>query len=104
MKQVRWQIEPGASGVRDSANLQTLLAGFDARGVTELRDKVSRAMPLSSGFESGTIQFCYGEWNQVFINELVNFPDGEHDDIVDAATGAYNCLTGRVSAVGDFRF
>jgi predicted phage terminase large subunit-like protein len=102
--QVRWQVEPGASGVRDSANLQTLLAGFDARGVTELRDKVSRAMPSSAGFESGTIQLCYGEWNQVFINELVNFPDGDHDDIVDAVTGSYNCLTGFKTGVSNFTY
>jgi len=102
--QVRWQTEPGASGVRDSANLQSLLAGFDSRGVTELRDKVSRAMPLSAGFESGTIQLCYGEWNQVFINELVNFPDGDHDDIVDAVTGAYNCLTGFKTGVSNFTY
>jgi predicted phage terminase large subunit-like protein len=81
-----------------------LLAGFDSRGVTELRDKVSRAMPLSAGFESGTIQLCYGEWNQVFINELVNFPDGDHDDIVDAVTGAYNCLTGFKTGVSNFTY
>ena len=102
--QVRWQTEHGASGVRDSANLQSLLAGFDARGVTELRDKVSRAMPLSAAAESGTLQLCYGEWNQVFINELVNFPDGDHDDIVDAVTGAYNCLTGLKTGVSNFKY
>lgn len=102
--QVRWQVEPGASGVRDSANLQTLLAGFDARGVTETRDKVSRAMSSSAGFESATIQLCYGEWNQVFINELVNFPDGDHDDIVDAVTGGYNCLTGFKTGVSNFTY
>jgi predicted phage terminase large subunit-like protein len=81
-----------------------LLAGFDARGVTETRDKVSRAMSSSAGFESATIQLCYGEWNQVFINELVNFPDGDHDDIVDAVTGGYNCLTGFKTGLSNFTY
>lgn len=101
---VRWQCEPGAAGVRDSVAIQQLLAGFDARPVTELRDKVSRAMPLSAGVESGAVVLCNAGWNQILISEFEQFPDGEHDDIVDAASGAYNCLTGRVSGVGDFRF
>lgn len=61
-------------------------------------------MPLSAAAESGTLQLCYSEWNQVFINELVNFPDGGHDDIVDAVTGAYNCLTGLKTGVSNFKY
>ena len=100
---IRWQCEPGAAGVRDSVSLQQLLAGYDARHVTELRDKVSRAMPLSAGIESGTVVLCNAGFNQLLISELEQFPDGEHDDIVDSVSGAYNCLTGKTAGVGVFR-
>ena len=42
--------------------------------------------------------------SRIFINELVNFPDGDHDDVVDAATGGYNCLTGFVTGVSNFKY
>jgi predicted phage terminase large subunit-like protein len=101
---IRWQNEPGAAGTRDSAALMQLLAGFDARPVNEMRDKVSRALPLSSGFESGEVLICQGVWNQIFVSELENFPDGEHDDQVDAATGAYNCVNAIATKVSQFRY
>ncbi len=101
---VRWQCEPGAAGVRDSVNIQQILNGYDARSVTELRDKVSRAMPLSAAIESGIVVLCNSGFTQVFINELVNFPDSEHDDIVDAVSGCYNCLTGFKTGVSNFKY
>jgi predicted phage terminase large subunit-like protein len=101
---IRWQNDPGAAGTRDSAALMQLLQGFDARPVNELRDKVSRALPLSGGIECGNVLFCAGVWNQLFINELENFPDGQHDDQVDTASGAYNCLNAIASNIGKFRY
>lgn len=101
---IRWQQEPGAAGVRDSSTLINLLAGYDARSITELRDKVSRALPLSRGIENGDVVFCSGVWNAIASTELENFPDGEHDDIVDALTGAYNCLNAIASQVSTYKF
>lgn len=89
---IRWQQDPGAAGVRDSANLQKLLAGFDAKGTPDLRDKVSRALPVSAGVEAGFVVFVLAGWNTIVFNELEQFPDGEHDDIVDAIAGAFNYL------------
>lgn len=101
---IRWQLDPGSAGTRDSALLQNLLAGFDARPVTEMRDKVSRALPLSAAFESGAIAIVQAVWNQVFTGELENFPDGKHDDQVDGLSGAYNCLTATVTNAGRYSF
>jgi predicted phage terminase large subunit-like protein len=101
---VRWQCEPGAAGVRDSATIQQLLAGYDARSVTELRDKVSRAMPLSAAIESSSVVLCNSGFNQLLISELEQFPDGEHDDIVDGLTGCYNCLTGVSTNISNFKY
>lgn len=100
---VRWQLDPGAAGTRDSALLQALLAGFDARPTTEMRDKVSRALPLSAAMESGVVAIVNGGWTRTFTVELENFPDGEHDDQVDGASGAYNCLVGLPTSVGAYK-
>jgi len=32
-------------------------------------------------------------WNEAFLRELENFPEGGHDDIVDALSGAFLMLT-----------
>jgi predicted phage terminase large subunit-like protein len=31
-----------------------------------------------------------GEWSEKFLDEITAFPDGSHDDQVDAASGAFN--------------
>ena len=33
-----------------------------------------------------------GDWNKAFIEELRNFPNGKHDDQVDAGSDAFNEL------------
>tara|TARA_A100001388_G_scaffold265694_1_gene238112 strand:- start:9088 stop:10389 length:1302 start_codon:yes stop_codon:yes gene_type:complete len=57
------------------------------------KDKRSRAMPLSAKFESGQIYFPDDElatWVGEAERELITFPVGSHDDIVD--TLAYGVL------------
>ena len=36
-----------------------------------------------------------GLWNDEFLRELENFPQGKHDDAVDALSGAYSQIGGR---------
>jgi predicted phage terminase large subunit-like protein len=44
-------------------------------------------------------------WNRECIDELANFPQGQHDDIVDAVSGAFSDLTTRQTADPNrFRF
>lgn len=56
--------------------------------VKELRadkDKVSRAMPLAARMEAGDVLFKYGAPYLIEVErELMTFPVGSHDDIVDA--------------------
>jgi predicted phage terminase large subunit-like protein len=91
--QIRWEQEHGGgSGIRESARLRQQLAGYDALGILPYGDKVTRAKPASSAAEFGQIKLLRGAWNQTFLNELAQFPDGDHDDQVDGLSGAYNCL------------
>jgi predicted phage terminase large subunit-like protein len=96
---VRWEQEKGSAGLRESHRLQGLLRGIEAMGVPVEGDKVRRSKPLSRAAEFGEVKLLRATWNQSLINEFVQFPDGLHDDQVDSASGAYNCLTGALSAL-----
>ena len=40
---------------------------------------------LQGRFEHGKVKLNFGEWNNEFIDQLVNFPNSQlHDDLVDA--------------------
>ena len=40
---------------------------------------------LQGRFENGKVSLNYGEWNNEFIDQLVNFPNSQlHDDLIDA--------------------
>jgi predicted phage terminase large subunit-like protein len=57
------------------------------------KDKVVRATPLATAYENGLVRHLEDKpWTQKFENELTNFPDGAHDDQVDAAAHAHKML------------
>lgn len=85
---VRWEIEPGSSGKFVNAELVELLAGYDARGVLPAGDKVQRAGPMAAQALAGNLKLLRGAWNAVLLSELHGFPDLDHDDQVDALSGA----------------
>ncbi len=85
--------EPGASGVTTIDTYAKLLAGFDFHGDPKHVDKPTRAAPLASQAQLGHVEVVAGPWNEEFMDELDAFPYGEHDDQVDAASGAFAKLT-----------
>lgn len=89
--QVRIGIEedPGQAGVSEADHLTRLLQGFNVRRNKVTKDKVIRASPVSAQSEAGNIKILRAKWNEEFFKELENFPDGKHDDIVDAFSGAF---------------
>ena len=91
---IRWFQDPGQAGIYQSQKLMQLLRGFDAKGVTSQINKQQRASPLSRAAEFGEVDLLRGDWNNALLNELAQFPDGPHDDQVDALAGAYLELTG----------
>lgn len=89
--------EPGAAGKSSAEAFVRLLSGFPAHTMPETGDKETRAEPLSSYAdterkEEGRVKLVRGEWNKAFVNELIAFPSGKHDDQVDAASHAFNVL------------
>ena len=89
--------DPGAAGKSDIGNFTRMLAGYIVKVTRPTHDKETRAKPVSAQSEAGNIKILRGPWNEEFFNELENFPDGDHDDIVDTLSGAFNSLCGNRS-------
>jgi predicted phage terminase large subunit-like protein len=88
---VRWEIEPGSAAKRDSHRMTTRLAGYDAKGKNFPGDKLTRARSLAVQAEAGNVYILKGSWNGEFLSHMHGQPDLPHDDIMDAAAGAFNC-------------
>jgi predicted phage terminase large subunit-like protein len=93
---VRFEREGGASGVRDARNTVTMMAGYDVRAVSPQGDKVTRAKGLAAQAEAGNVKLLRGPWNDRYLRTLHSFPEGAHDDEVDASSGAFNDLVREV--------
>lgn len=81
--------DPGQAGVSEVDLLIRMLSGFNVKPYKVMKDKVTRASPVSAQSEAGNIRILRGIWNEDFFRELENFPEGAHDDIVDALSGAF---------------
>ena len=60
--------------------------------------KINRAEPFSAQVQAGNVMVLEGPWNDIYLSELESFPDGAHDDLVDASSDAFAA----VAAVHDW--
>lgn len=94
--------EPGSGGKHSAEVTIRGLAGYLAYAQTASGkgDKVARARPLAAQAQVGNVKLVRGEWNRAFIDECKAFPNGKHDDQVDAASLAFVklCLEPRPDA------
>ncbi|MFT4020063.1 MAG: phage terminase large subunit [Acinetobacter sp.] len=86
--------DPGQAGKSQVAAFGKLLAGYTVEAHSISGDKITRAQPFAAQVNLGNVRMLRGDWNKDFIDELRNFPNGKHDDQVDAASDAYNDLNG----------
>jgi predicted phage terminase large subunit-like protein len=84
--------EPGSSGKGVVATYAKLLAGYAFYGIPSSGSKTVRAQPLSAAASRGDIKVLNGVWLNAFMSELEIFPNGAHDDQVDAVAAAYSQL------------
>lgn len=90
--------EPGSAGVESMDDYSKLLVGFIFTSVKTTGSKAERVGPFASyasaGSESayGNVKLVSGVWNSLFLDEAEAFPVGSHDDMVDAASGAFQQL------------
>jgi predicted phage terminase large subunit-like protein len=81
--------EPGASGKAVIDFLQRgVLRGYAVYADKVSGNKITRAQPLAAAAEAGHVCLLRANWNAALLDELAVFPNGEHDDQVDALSGA----------------
>lgn len=95
---IRGYQDPGSAGVKEAEDFMKLLAGFDVAALSVSNKKAVRAKPFSRQCEYGNVSVVRGDWNDEMFQEFENFSEDEkeyaHDDIVDAASLAFDDLTG----------
>lgn len=74
------------------------LRGYFIEQATPVTSKSDRATPLKNKIYDGEVYVDIKdpELRQIFVNEFRAFPLGEHDDIVDATSHAYNYLNDKI--------
>lgn len=91
--------EPGSAGKSLISSYARVLAGLTrVEGIAPSGDKQTRAEIWSLLAEQGRVTILEGDWIPDFLEELEEFPMGNHDDQIDAVSLAASWLTGRRAA------
>ena len=89
---VRIPQDPGAAGKIVAKAYATLLAGFNVKVEYITGSKESRATPFAAQWQNGNVFVLESPMLETYFTELENFPEGKHDDMVDASADAFNEL------------
>jgi len=88
--------DPGGAGKNEIENFIRMLAGFPVVYEKINVDKITAAKAASAQAEAGNIKILKScRYKEEFYIEAENFPQGSHDDIIDAFTGGFNYLSNR---------
>ena len=93
---VRWEIEPGSASKREARTFAGMVQWADARGIPSRGSKIERARPMAAQAEHGFVSVLKGDWNDAWLNHMHSQP-AEHDDMMDAATGAFDDLNSEIT-------
>lgn len=86
---IRLPQDPGQAGKEQAQSYIKFLSGFDVTVVLESGSKESRAEPMAAQWQAGNFDIVIGDWNEAFLTQLENFPDGKFKDMVDAAANGF---------------
>jgi predicted phage terminase large subunit-like protein len=89
---VRIEQEPGASSKVFIAEIARRLIGYDVQPVLATGPKALRWAPFATHCQKGLVAVVNAPWIVEWLDEILTVPDGRHDDQVDSAAGAFNCL------------
>jgi predicted phage terminase large subunit-like protein len=79
----------GAGKALSDRYTRHLLRGYNARRHRPTGPKFVRAQPVAAAAGNGLIRIVRGRHTSAFLDELSSFPNGRHDDCVDALAGAH---------------
>jgi predicted phage terminase large subunit-like protein len=92
--------EPGSSGVDSVKDSIKRLAGFSVVPNLASGKKEIRADTFSVQVNAGNVYMVKGAYNNPYLEELAYFPNGKHDDQVDASAGAFSMLEKQKTRLG----
>ena len=98
--QVKFEQEPGSSGIDAAKAIIGLMIGFPVSADKVTGSKDVRLDPLVAQCAAKNVFLVRGEWNESFIAELCAIPNGTYRDQGDAASGALNGLAGSMVQIG----
>jgi predicted phage terminase large subunit-like protein len=89
--QIWLEQEPGSGGKESAWISMQELAEFPVHVETVSRKgkKAVRAIPLQAQAEVGNVDVVEARWTGPWMDQMCGFPEGNHDDYVDATSGAY---------------
>lgn len=82
--------DPGQAGKTQALYMARQFAGFNIHTSPESGNKVTRAEPLAAQINVGNVLMVRGGWNDALIDEMRSFPNGAHDDQIDALSRAFS--------------
>jgi predicted phage terminase large subunit-like protein len=56
---------------------------------------MAQALPVASRAEQSKVKLVRKDWISQFLDEATAFPNGAHDDQVDAVSGAFQMISTR---------
>lgn len=86
---VRLPQDPGQAGKEQAESYIKFLSGFDVVARLESGSKQTRAEPMAAQWQAGNFDILHGEWNEAYLTQLENFPDGKFKDMADASANAF---------------
>ena len=93
--------DPGQAGKTQALYMTRMLQGYRVHTSPESGDKVTRAEPFAAQVNVGNVLMLRGGWNHGLIEEMRMFPNGSHDDRIDACSRAFAELIARRPMVID---
>ena len=96
-RNIRLPQDPGQAGKAQAGSYVKELAGWNVKTATVSGSKITRAEPFSAQWMAGNVLLLKGDWNEMYLMEMDAFPDGLHDDMVDASSDAFAAVSNMTS-------
>lgn len=85
--------EGGAGGLNTIDHYaREVLVGWPFRGMRSTGSKEKFVETLSAAMQAGNVKMVKGTWNAPFVEECTTFPNGRHDDMIDAVSKACSLM------------
>lgn len=84
--------EPGSGGKESAESTIRNLAGHWVKADKVTASKDTRLYPMAAQVEAGNFYLINDDWNEDFIDQAADVPNGEFRDMIDSACGAFNFI------------